>query len=107
MKANIPQPDVEQEPMYDRVIIWRHEAEEKERGLYVPDTAKLKTCEATVIAVGDGRISADGTRVRPTVKPGDTIIIGRYVGTEVPLKVNGRNTTFVYITEDEIFSICR
>lgn len=107
MKANVPQPDVKQEPMYDRVIIWRHEAEEKERGIIIPDVAKLKTCEATVIAIGEGRISADGTRVPPTVKAGDVVIIGRYTGTEIPLKVKGVYEKFVYITEDEIFSICR
>ena len=62
------------------------EIQEKTKGgIIIPDTAKEKPLEATVVAVGNGRYADDG-KLRPLeVKKGDKILIGKYSGTEIKL----------------------
>jgi|SRR4051795_1834922 chaperonin GroES len=70
-------------PLEDRVLVQANEAETTTAsGLVIPDTAKEKPQEGTVIAVGPGRFD-DGTRVPLDVKVGDTVIYSKYGGTEV------------------------
>ena len=72
-------------PLGDRVVVKPQEAEEKTAGgLFIPDTAKEKPQRGTVVAVGPGKVE-NGTKVDMTVKEGDTILYGKYAGTEITL----------------------
>ena len=74
-------------PLYDRILVKRLETQEmKKGGIIIPDTAKEKPQEGSVVAVGPGRFE-DGNRVPLDVKVGDTVIYSKYGGTEV--KVEG------------------
>ncbi len=74
-------------PLEDRIVVQASEEEEMTAsGLVIPDTAKEKPQEGTVIAVGPGRFE-DGQRVPLDVKVGDKVIYSKYGGTEV--KVEG------------------
>ena len=71
-------------PLEDRVVVQANEAETTTAsGLVIPDTAKEKPQEGTVIAVGAGRFDDKGTRIPVDVKVGDTVIYSKYGGTEV------------------------
>ena len=75
-------------PLEDRVLVQANEAETTTAsGIVIPDTAKEKPQEGTVLAVGPGRIDDKGNRVPVDVKVGDTVIYSKYGGTEV--KVDG------------------
>lgn len=89
-------------PLHDRVVIKRLKEEEKTKGgIFIPDTAKEKPVEAKVIAVGSGRILEDGT-VRPLdVKPGDTVLLAKYAGSEI--KIDGEE--HVVLREEEILAV--
>lgn len=72
-------------PLADRVVVKPKEAEEKTAsGIIIPDTAKEKPQQGTVLAVGPGRIE-NGTKVDMSVKEGDTVLYGKYAGTEITL----------------------
>jgi len=71
-------------PLEDRILVHANEAETTTAsGLVIPDTAKEKPQEGTVIAVGPGRIDDKGNRVPIDVNTGDTVIYSKYGGTEV------------------------
>ena len=73
-------------PLHDRVVVKRLDSEEKTKGgIIIPDTAKEKPQEGEVVAVGDGKILNNGTRVAMDVKVGDRILFGKYAGSEVKL----------------------
>jgi len=73
-------------PLSDKVLIKPSDAEKQTSGgIYIPDSAKQKPTEGTVIAVGPGRVLDDGTRSTLTVKIGDKVIYSKYGGTEVKL----------------------
>ncbi|MCH7396364.1 co-chaperone GroES [Belliella marina] len=84
-------------PLADRVLVEPAAAEEKTAsGLYIPDTAKEKPQKGTVVAVGSGK------KDEPlTVKVGDTVLYGKYAGTEIP--VDGKD--FLIMREADIFAI--
>jgi chaperonin GroES len=89
-------------PLLDRVVIKR--AEEKEQivgGLYIPDTAKEKPQQGEVVAVGDGRILENGTRVPLDLKVGDQVLFGKYSGTEVKID----DEEYLIVRENDIFGI--
>jgi chaperonin GroES len=89
-------------PLQDRIIVRRFESEEKTAsGIIIPDSAKEKPFEGEVIAVGQGKIFDNGTRVEPTVKPGDKVLFAKYAGTEV--KFDGQE--FLIMREDDILGI--
>ena len=73
-------------PLQDRIIVKRLAEEEKTKGgIIIPDTAKEKPLEGSVIAVGNGRVLEDG-KVRPLdIKKGDKVLFGKYAGTEIKL----------------------
>lgn len=72
-------------PLGDRVVVKPQPAEEKTAsGLFIPDTAKEKPQKGTVLAVGPGRVE-NGTKIDMTVKAGDTVLYGKYSGTEIEL----------------------
>jgi chaperonin GroES len=72
-------------PLGDRVVVKPQEAEETTAGgLYIPDTAKEKPQRGTVVAVGPGKVE-NGTKIDMTVSEGDTVLYGKYAGTEITL----------------------
>ena len=89
-------------PLFDRVLVKRVEAEEKVKGgIIIPDTAREKPMEGKVVAVGQGRIDDDGKRIPMEVKNGDSILFGKYAGTEI--KVDDEE--HIILREDEILGI--
>ena len=89
-------------PLQDRVIVRRVKEDEKTKGgLYIPDTAKEKPVEGTVLAVGNGKILEDGTVRKLDVKAGDRILFGKYSGTEV--KIEGEE--HLILREDDILGV--
>ena len=89
-------------PIGDKILVKRLEAEEKTAsGIYLPESAKEKPQQAKVIAVGDGKVLDNGDRAPFTVKKGDTIIIGKWGGTEI--KVEGEE--YMVMGEDEVLAI--
>ena len=89
-------------PLGDKVLIKRVEAEEKtQSGIYLPESVKEKPQQAKVMAVGDGRVLDDGTRAPFQVKKGDTILIGKWGGTEVKID----DDEMLVIGEDEILGV--
>ncbi|MFI1915148.1 co-chaperone GroES [Nocardia sp. NPDC020380] len=77
-------------PLEDKILVQANEAETTTAsGLVIPDTAKEKPQEGTVIAVGPGRVAEDGEKRIPLdVKEGDVVIYSKYGGTEI--KYNGQ-----------------
>ncbi|MCX7072349.1 MAG: co-chaperone GroES [Gammaproteobacteria bacterium] len=89
-------------PLHDRVIVKRLEEEKKSLGgIIIPDSAAEKPLKAEVIAVGAGKRTDDGKVHALDVKAGDTILIGKYSGTEV--KVDGQD--LVILREDDILAV--
>lgn len=71
------------QPLGDRVVIKPQDEEEVTKsGLVLPDTAKEKPQEGEVVAVGPGRVSDDGTRIKMEIKKGDKVVYSKYAGTE-------------------------
>ncbi|HEU4868451.1 MAG TPA: co-chaperone GroES [Actinomycetota bacterium] len=88
-------------PLGDRVLIKIEETENAlPSGLVIPDTAKEKPQEGTVVAVGPGSYQ-DGTRVPLDVKEGDRVLFSKYGGTEV--KVGGEE--FMMLNERDVLAI--
>ena len=72
-------------PLGDRVLIQADVSEEvTSSGLYIPDTAKEKPQQGTVVAVGPGKVE-NGTKVDMSVSKGDKVLYGKYAGTEVTI----------------------
>ncbi len=89
-------------PLHDRLIVKRIEEEEKTKGgIIIPDTAKEKPFEGRVIAVGDGRIKDDGTKIPMEVKKGDRILFAKYAGSDV--KINGED--HLIMKEDDVLAV--
>ncbi|MES2589561.1 MAG: co-chaperone GroES [Bacteroidota bacterium] len=84
-------------PLADRVLIEPAPAEVKTAsGLFIPDTAKEKPLQGTVVAVGNGKVDEP-----MTVKVGDNVIYGQYSGTEI--KIEGTN--YLIMKESDIYGI--
>ena len=89
-------------PLHDRVVIKRIEEQETVRGgIIIPDSAKEKSQEGEVVAVGAGKMLENGSIVPLEVKEGDRILFGKYSGTEIKLK----NQDYLILREDEIVGI--
>jgi chaperonin GroES len=89
-------------PLQDRVIVKRVENDNKTKGgLFIPDSAKEKPIEGTVVAVGNGKVLEDGTVRKLEVKAGDRVLFGKYSGTEV--KLDGEET--LILREDDILGV--
>jgi chaperonin GroES len=73
-------------PLADHVLIRRHEVDEQqEGGIIIPDTAKERPQEGEILAVGPGRMMEDGHRQPIAVAIGNTVLFGKYAGTEIKL----------------------
>ena len=89
-------------PLHDRILIQRlDEGEQKVGGIIIPDTAKEKPQQGKVIAAGNGKTKDDGKRIPLDVTAGDTILFGKYSGTEI--KLDGED--YLIMREDEVLAI--
>ena len=89
-------------PLADRIVVEPlEETEEMRGGLYIPDTAKEKPQQGTVVAVGPGRRSDEGDLIKVEVKVGDRILYGKYSGTEV--SVDG--TDYLIVKETDVLAV--
>ena len=89
-------------PLHDRLIVERVEEKETVKGgIIIPDTAKEKPQEGEVIAVGNGKVLENGTKVAMDVKAGDRVLFGKYSGTDI--KIDGQE--YLILREDEILAI--
>jgi len=89
-------------PLHDRVILKRMEEETTSAGgIVIPDTAAEKPMRGEVMAIGKGKLLDSGDVVPLDVKVGDTVLFGKYSGTEV--KVNGQD--LLVMREDDIMGV--
>jgi len=89
-------------PLADRIVVKAAEAEEKTKGgIILPDTAKEKPVEGTVVATGPGKVSDNGELVKMSIKVGDKVLYGKYSGTEVT--IDGEE--YLIMRESDIFAI--
>ena len=89
-------------PLHDRIMIKRIEEEETVRGgIVIPDSAKEKPQQGEVIAAGDGKILANGTRVPLDVHVGDRILFGKYTGSEI--KMEGQE--YLILREEDVLGV--
>ncbi len=89
-------------PLYDRLLVERVESEEVTKGgIILPDSAKEKPQQGKVIATGEGKRADDGKLIPLAVKAGDTILFGKYSGSEV--KIEG--TEYLIMREDDVMGI--
>ncbi len=89
-------------PLHDRLIVERlSEDETTSGGIIIPETAKEKPQRGKVVAVGKGKIADDGS-VRPLdVKAGDTVLFGKYAGTEIKIENEDR----LIMREDDVLAV--
>ena len=89
-------------PLSDRVLVKPLGAEEKTAGgIIIPDNAKEKPQKGEVVAVGPGKVSENGQKVAMELKKGDTVLYGKYSGTEVT--VDG--TEYLILRESDVLAI--
>ena len=89
-------------PLRDRVLVRRlEEDEQKVGGIIIPDTAKEKPQQGKVIAAGSGRVTDEGKTLPLDVKAGNTILFGKYSGSEI--KIEGEE--FLILREDEVLGV--
>jgi chaperonin GroES len=89
-------------PLHDRVVVTRIDAEEKTTGgIIIPDTAKEKSQEGRVVAIGPGGRDENGKLIPIDVKVGDRILFGKWSGTEV--KIDG--VEYLIMKESDIMGV--
>lgn len=89
-------------PLHDRVIIKREEEETTSAGgIVLPGSATEKPSRGEVVAVGNGKVLDNGQNAPMAVKAGDTVLFGKYSGTEV----KSGDETLIVMREDEIMAI--
>jgi chaperonin GroES len=89
-------------PLHDRIIVRRlDEGEQKFGGIIIPDSAKEKPQQGKILAVGDGKVTEDGTRIAMDVRPGNVILFGKYSGQDI--KIDGED--YLIVKEDEVLAV--
>jgi chaperonin GroES len=89
-------------PLHDRLMVRRIEEKKTAKGgIIIPDTAKEKPQEGKVLAVGNGKILDNGTKLAMDVKVGNKILFGKYTGTEI--KIDGEDV--LILREDEVLAV--
>lgn len=89
-------------PLGDRVLVRPNEKEDaRKSGIIIPDTAKEKPQEGTVVAVGKGKIGEDGKVLPMEVKAGDKVLYGKYSGTEIKID----DVDHLILHQDDILGI--
>ncbi len=90
------------QPLHDRVLVEPAQAEEKTAaGIIIPDTAKEKPQEGTVVSVGTGKYNENGVLIPLTVKVGDKVLYGKYGGTEIKVE----NKDLLIMRESDIYAV--
>ena len=90
------------EPLNDKIVVKRLEAEEKTAGgIVLPDTAKEKPKQGRVLSLGDGKLLDNGKRASFQVKEGDRVLFTSYAGNEVT--IDGQE--LLIMTEDDILAV--
>lgn len=89
-------------PIGDKIIVERIEPESKTKGgIVLPDTAKEKPKEGKIIAIGEGKLLDNGSRVAPSVKVGEKIIFSSFAGSEVKID----NKEYLIMNEEDILAV--
>ena len=89
-------------PLEDRVLVKPLEAETKTAGgLFLPESAKERPMQGKVVATGPGKMLDNGTRMSMIVKKGDTVVFGKYAGTEIEIK----NQKHIIVRESELLGL--
>ena len=89
-------------PLADRVVVKPNEEQEMKQGsIIIPDTAKEKPMQGTIVAVGPGKISDNGAKIDMQVKVNDKVLYGKYSGTEVTID----GVEYLIMRESDIFAI--
>lgn len=89
-------------PLNDKLLIERAKAEDKTKGgIILPDSSKEKPKEGKIIALGQGRLSENGDRLKFQVKSGDRVLFKSYSGTDV--KIDGKE--YILMSEEDILAI--
>ncbi|NLD91065.1 MAG: co-chaperone GroES [Fibrobacter sp.] len=89
-------------PLADRIIILPLEAEQKTAGgIIIPDAAKEKPQKGEVVAVGPGKVADNGSKIELTLKKGDTVLYGKYSGTEVA--IDGKD--YLIMKESDVLAV--
>ncbi len=89
-------------PVGDRILVQRREQDEEQKGgIYIPDSAREKPQEATVIALGSGRRNKEGKVIPFEVKAGDRVLLSKYGGNDVTVN----NEEYQLVREDDILAI--
>lgn len=89
-------------PLHDRILVQRlEEGEQNIGGIIIPDSAKEKPQQGKILAVGDGRVTEDGTRITMDVRPGNVILFGKYSGQDVT--IDGED--YLIVKEDEVLAV--
>ena len=91
-------------PLHDRILVRRTEEGETMRGgIIIPDSAKEKPQQGTVVSVGKGKSNDEGKVFPLDVKPGDVILFGKYSGNEI--KLDGED--LLIMREEEVLGILK
>ncbi len=89
-------------PLHDRLLVRRIEEKETAKGgIIIPDTAKEKPQKGEVLAVGNGKILDNGTKIALEVKVGNKILFGKYTGSDI--KIDGEEV--LILREDEVLAV--
>ncbi len=89
-------------PLEDRILVQPLDPEKKTAsGIYLPESAKEKPMQGKVVATGPGKLLDNGERVKPSVKKGDTVVFGKYSGTEI----ENKNVPHLILRESELLGL--
>jgi chaperonin GroES len=90
-------------PLADRVVLKRAAAEGTTAGgIVLPDAAQDKPQRGAVVAIGDGHVTSDGTRIPLSVKEGDQVIFSSYAGDEITIG----DEDYLLLRESDILAVC-
>jgi chaperonin GroES len=93
---------VKLKPLGDKVVVQPTAREETTKsGIVLPDTAKEKPQEGTIVAVGTGRVLDDGKRAKLEVSEGQKVLYAKYAGTEI--KLDGEE--YLILSEKDILAV--
>jgi chaperonin GroES len=89
-------------PLEDRILVKPLDADTKTAsGLFLPESAKEKPMQGKVVAIGPGKLLDNGKRQELLVKKGDTVVFGKYAGTEIEIK----NQKHLIVRESELLGL--
>jgi chaperonin GroES len=100
--ANKSKAKIKLQPLGDRLVVQREESQERTAGgILLPDSAKDRPTRGKVVAVGDGRLANNGTRIALQVKEGDRVLFTSYAGEQI--EVDGEE--YLLMGESEVLAV--